>query len=564
MKKYKFNLWNNLPNRIFLMVIFLVFPLNLLSIAAIYHASNLMLERSGMAAQRQLDDTIENLDRRMGNALRLQYYFASSDANCIHLLNQTEDGYSYRNARMKFYAQLKNLAQMTDGADAYFYQIPEVDFFLYASEKDSAQTGQQLREQYLSGKEGWQLLQLGDKDLLVYIKKSWGSGGTYGCWFELKELREKLLLDLNYEKTALRMTDRNGNMIIWQQDSNPWDTEDAKRQIFLSAEKRAISMDAAIPRSEILSSLSTYRRIAYGLVFFSLCLTPLLYVLLRLLTVQPLLELNQAHRELKNGNETYRITKKVSTEEFREAFVSFNAMADSLRDYRIAVYEKELEKQDMELMNLQLQIRPHFLLNTFNLMYNLIKVNGGDAVQEIILYLSDYFRYMFRSENKKELFPKELELIKGYVNMASIRYFGRVHAEYVLDPEMEYLRVPPLLIHNFVENAVKYGVKETGDLHILIRGEYLDGMVTLQISNDGNGMTPDILERNRKILSGKLIPEKKNAHLGLYNSYRRLKYFYGEKASIELEADEDGLTVFTIRFPYQLEMEVDGVFVDCE
>ena len=191
-------------------------------------------------------------------------------------------------------------------------------------------------------------------------------------------------------------------------------------------------------------------------------------------------------------------------------------------------------------------------------MYNLVKLNAGETVQEIILYLSDYFRYMFREGRQMELLPRELELIRSYIHMADVRYSGRVHAEYELDPELDFLRVPPLLLHNFVENAVKYGVRESGDLNILIRGEYRDGKVMIQISNDGSGMPPDIFERNRRILSGELIPENRNAHVGLFNSYRRLRYFYGEEASVTLDCEPGVLTVFTICFPYQLDTEALG------
>lgn len=46
-------------------------------------------------------------------------------------------------------------------------------------------------------------------------------------------------------------------------------------------------------------------------------------------------------------------------------------MADQIKTLKIENYEKELDRQKMELKNLQLQIHPHFLLNTFNLVYTL-------------------------------------------------------------------------------------------------------------------------------------------------------------------------------------------------
>ena len=553
-------LWKRLPGRILLLILLLVLPLNVLSIAAMRSVNGMVLERSSLSAQAQLQDVLEHLTRRMDNAVRLQFYFESSDESCIRMLSQTEDNYTYRVSRMKFYAKLKTMAQITDGADAYFYHIQGVDFFQYSVFSDASTIGKAILEQELSkGWSGWKLIRSAEKNLLVFMQAGQPASSVYGCWIELDSVTDGLLSDLNYKTVAIRFRDRAGNEVFIGGPEDLWDSEAAGRgKVFLHTGDTKLSLDLAIPRREMLGRLSIYRWLTESLAVISLCILPRLYMALRKLTVVPISELNRASKEIRKGNEAFRITAKGITDEFREAFLSFNTMADSLRDYRISAYEKELEAQDMELMNLQLQIRPHFLLNTFNLMYNLVKLNAGETVQEIILYLSDYFRYMFREGRQMELLPRELELIRSYIHMADVRYSGRVHAEYELDPELDFLRVPPLLLHNFVENAVKYGVRESGDLNILIRGEYRDGKVMIQISNDGSGMPPDIFERNRRILSGELIPENRNAHVGLFNSYRRLRYFYGEEASVTLDCEPGVLTVFTICFPYQLDTEALG------
>ena len=49
--------------------------------------------------------------------------------------------------------------------------------------------------------------------------------------------------------------------------------------------------------------------------------------------------------------------------------------------------------------------------------------------------------------------------------------------------------------------------------------------------------------------------EENNVHVGLKNSIRRLKYFYGEDSSIQVETVEGEGTSFIIMFPYNLEEE---------
>ena len=314
-------------------------------------------------------------------------------------------------------------------------------------------------------------------------------------------------------------------------------------------------MNIEISRKEVLGKVSFVQRLLQSMAVLYLILIPILYMILRKILIQPLRRVNYAHRQIEEGNGQYRIEDQAKAAEYMELYTSFNKMADNLNQLKIESYEKEISKQKMELRNLQLQIRPHFLLNTFNLIFTLSQRKENAMIQETVIYLSDYFRYIFRNEKELEIFTNELRLIKGYVKMASIRYFGKIEAEYDLDPELDFVRMPPLLIHNFVENAVKYGVKQQEGLHIKIVGRYVDKMVKFSISDDGNGMNPEMLERNQKMFSGELKPENQSEHLGLYNSLKRLKYFYGENAKIEVTSELGKGTVFRISFPYDVEVE---------
>lgn len=88
-----------------------------------------------------------------------------------------------------------------------------------------------------------------------------------------------------------------------------------------------------------------------------------------------------------------------------------------------------------------------------------------------------------------------------------------------------------------------------------MRGEYDDRIVTFYIIDDGNGMDEETLERNRRILNGELEPENQNSHMGVFNSFKRLKYFYGENTKIEVESEPGVMTSFMIQFPYDVEVE---------
>ena len=311
-------------------------------------------------------------------------------------------------------------------------------------------------------------------------------------------------------------------------------------------------MNGTLNDQEIEGKISRVYIVLQEGAFIALLLIPLLYLVITHLLLSPLRTVNRAQKRLQEGDMDYRITDKANSIEYRYSYESFNNMADRIKTLKIENYEKELSRQEMELKNLRLQIQPHFLLNTFNLIYTLAQRHEDEAIQDIILYLSEYFRYLFRSENGLELFPKEQHLIEGYLNMANVRYPESIEVEYMYDPEIAFVRVPPLLLHNFVENIVKYAVNQGRMTHISIVGQYEDGIVSFMIMDDGPGMTQEKIE---ELDSSMRRENYDSSHIGFANSLKRLKYFYGEEADIIITAEPGTGTCVTVRFPYNLEVQ---------
>lgn len=175
--------------------------------------------------------------------------------------------------------------------------------------------------------------------------------------------------------------------------------------------------------------------------------------------------------------------------------------------------------------------------------------DGVNAARKLILYLSDYFRYLFRNDHDVELFDKELALIQGYVEVTQIRYPDGLSIIYDIDPEIRLVRVPPLLIHNFIENVVKHALSAGKCIHIVLAAHYENGWVTFEISDDGNGMPAEFVEK----INHRSWTETDQEHLGIRNSIRRIEYIYGKSASVTVESELGEGTTFTISIPYELE-----------
>ena len=88
-------------------------------------------------------------------------------------------------------------------------------------------------------------------------------------------------------------------------------------------------------------------------------------------------------------------------------------------------------------------------------------------------------------------------------------------------------------------------------IHIILYGEYDDEqrLALLQISDDGNGIEQAFADR---INENRFADIPEGRHIGIRNSIDRLRYYYGEGASVSVDTGEGAGTTFSIRIPCNL------------
>lgn len=486
-----------------------------------------------------LENHITMLEHRISIGSNLLWQMKNESKNGIALLHEINDE-RYVLYKSFFFSEIKDLVMLTDGFDSYFFCVEARDDIIiwnkgsnkYSEVKDYIQT--QYENQ--SFDKGWNLKYIDGKEILCLYADL--DGVSYGGWIELDNVRKLLENDIQYELEMITFT--NGA------DKEKKDTI----RIEKNSEKCNLNINVYFDYMEIRGELEKSNLYIRVVTIVCMLSFPLLYLLLNKLLLVPLGTLNRALKKAETGDWEYRIVEKANSMEFEHSFLAFNEMIEHIQRLKIQNYEKQLEKERMELENLQLQIRPHFLLNSFNLIYALAQKNENNSIQEIMLYFAGYFRYLFRSSNSLELFQKEQQLLEGYIKMAKISYPESLEIEYDYDPEIMFVRVPPLLIHNFVENIVKHVVKKEIVTHISIIGQYEDKKVTFMIMDDGQGI-PE--QKVRELDEAMRRTTVDGSHVGFSNSLKRIKYFYGDSADIIINSVEEEGTCIEITFPYNLE-----------
>lgn len=145
-------------------------------------------------------------------------------------------------------------------------------------------------------------------------------------------------------------------------------------------------------------------------------------------------------------------------------------MSQRDRERQKIIDQRNLEQQ-MEY--LKYQVNPHFFMNTLNNIHALVDIDPERA-KTTIVELSKMMRHILY-EGSKKLIPltREVEFLNLYVQLMRLRYTRKVHINVDVPPQLPELKLPPLMLIIFVENAFKHGIsyREESFIDIKVRVE---------------------------------------------------------------------------------------------
>ncbi len=141
-----------------------------------------------------------------------------------------------------------------------------------------------------------------------------------------------------------------------------------------------------------------------------------------------------------------------------------------------------------ELRALRAQINPHFLFNTLNTIAALIAENPR-AAEDVVTRLAEVFRYALTSAQREHSrLGDELEFLRAYLEIERSRMGERLTLVERIEPGLEALPVPSLLLQPLVENAVRYAVAGRPDGGTITLAAHRDGeSLVIEIADDGPG-----------------------------------------------------------------------------
>lgn len=207
---------------------------------------------------------------------------------------------------------------------------------------------------------------------------------------------------------------------------------------------------------------------------------------------------------------------------------------------RAELAHAQLETTQAELQALRMQLQPHFLFNTLHSISALLD-EDVEAAEEMLARLGDFLRLTLENSGAQEVtLQEELEFLRCYLEIERVRFHDRLDVALEIDPGTIEARVPNLILQPIVENAIHHGiVAQSGPGRIEIRSARTDGVLRLQVTDNGPGLGP----------GGNLETVFKDG-LGFSLTRARLERLYASRQSLRLTgAPEGGLRV-TLEIPY--------------
>ncbi|MCB0266072.1 MAG: histidine kinase [Calditrichaeota bacterium] len=245
--------------------------------------------------------------------------------------------------------------------------------------------------------------------------------------------------------------------------------------------------------------------------------------------------------------EHYGVLKFRYLMEYQKQFASYwliygsvSVISIIIENQRQRVQTAKLEEQltRTRLQALQMQLNPHFLFNTLNMISSTMYENVETA-DKMIANLSDLLRDTLRSVGKK-MHPlrNELDLLGRYVDIMKARFESRLQVVFDIPGNCYSANVPRFFLQPLVENAIHHAMSDNKTAQITIAANISNHRLRLTVQDNGRGITAPlaILTQNG---------------VGLRNTVERLETLFGEEQQFSIENLPEGGCTVTIEIPFQ-------------
>lgn len=219
------------------------------------------------------------------------------------------------------------------------------------------------------------------------------------------------------------------------------------------------------------------------------------------------------------------------------------------------LYKKSDKLKTSQQIALQMQISPHFILNTLNVenLFLLTSEHQNDKVVKINSLLSEILVNVLSAGKYIITLNEEIEYTKKYIEIEKIKSMDDFFVEWDVSPQCLKAKTVKFILQPIIENAIFHGIRyrhdKKGKIKITIKRN--GDNIIFNIFDNGRGMTKKTAEDlNSATLSNSETTLTQNEHIGFLNVNARIKLAYGNAYGLRVVNSNSNGTIIQITIPY--------------
>lgn len=575
--------------KLFLTFLVLILPLVTLSMIVNVRSERLVRDEITSSAESKVGDYIRSLESDFGPLVTLmQQYVLDDDINNLAYSSVILSDEQFTDAVKNVQKKLLLLKNMSPYIRDAFVNVPALD------RKISATTYDELQDAEAAALN--RMVDIYESPFTIYQNKLWmslpfpntkpvGKGFTIVLEISNDALASSLagitvgggggamLLDggLDWSMTGGELPDNRADTLafLWETISPPsasvaMPTQTAKDRDVVYAEgkqryytfyqtssKLGLSLVLFLDENSLIGPLKQYAIWLWSLSIAAIALLLLFSYRLYRSIHAPMKRLVSAFRGLERGNLTQQLQADTN-DEFGYLYHQFNRTVNRLRELIDEVYVQRYQVKVAELKQLQSQINPHFLYNSFFNLYRLAKLRENEKVIAFSKHLGDYFKYVTKNADNVSL-EHEIAFCRSYAAIQGIRFDDHVRIQFGDVPErLALMPVPKLLLQPLIENAYHHGLEDRigqGLISVtfLVHG---NGTAAITVEDNGERLDESAMAHIASLLSD---PEYGSDSEGLRNVQQRVRLHFGEEAGLQAGRSSLGGLRIIMTIPYKEE-----------
>lgn len=564
--------------KLFLTFLVLILPLVTLSMIVNVRSERIVRDEITSSAQAKVNDYIRSLESDFGPLVTLmQQYVLDDDINNLAYSSVILSDEQFTDAVKNVQKKLLILKNMSPYVRDAFVNIPALD------RKISATTYNVLPAEETAALN--RLVDLYESPFTLYRNKLWmslpfpntkpvGKGFTIALEISNEALTESLvgltlgggggamLLDseLGWSLPAGAMPGKPDEALTFVReriaDGKPNADEvyaEGKERYYSfrhTSSKLGLSIVLFLDENSLIGPLKQYAIWLWSLSIAAVALLLLFSYRLYRSIHAPMKRLVGAFRGLERGNLTQQLQAETN-DEFSYLYHQFNRTVNRLRELIDEVYVQQYQVKVAELKQLQSQINPHFLYNSFFNLYRLAKLHENEKVIAFTKHLGDYFKYVTKNADFVPL-EQEISFCRSYAAIQGIRFDDHVVIEFGDVPEsLARMPVPKLFLQPLIENAYQHGLEDRADKGLIVVSfRHLDERAEITVEDNGERLDNVSMQHIVSLLSDSGYRADSE---GLRNVQQRLRLNFGEDAGLMAERSSLGGLRIIMTMPYKEE-----------